>query len=56
MVSNFSAAQLEGLRKVPRDRILVETDSPYFGKDDVNTPAYIGDVAKVVADPSRYPS
>ena len=50
MVSNFSAAQLEGLRKVPRDRILVETDSPYFGKDDVNTPAYIGDVAKVVAD------
>lgn len=50
--STFNQFQLEGLRSVPHDRILVETDSPYMpvdGENRTNTPAYIGDVAQLVA-------
>ncbi|MEW8444279.1 MAG: TatD family hydrolase [Candidatus Thiodiazotropha sp.] len=50
--STFNHFQLEGLRAVPHDRILVETDSPYMpvdGENRTNTPAYIGDVAQLIA-------
>ena len=59
-VARFNMIQLQGLRAVPPDRILLETDSPYFPQAGVriNTPAYIGDVAQEVgrflpADPEQ---
>jgi len=51
-VKHFSADQLEGLKCVPLSRILLETDSPYLVPDSrlaVNTPAYLGDVGRLVA-------
>ena len=51
-VAAFTDAQLDALKYVPSDRILLETDSPYMPVDrnnEVNTPAYLGDVAKTVA-------
>jgi TatD DNase family protein len=42
------------MRKVPKDRLLVETDSPYLapvphrGKE--NQPAYVRDVAEFIAE------
>ena len=51
-VTSFNWEQREGLRAVPLNRLLKETDSPYMpvNRDNrVNTPAYIGDVAEVVA-------
>lgn len=51
-VASFNLHQQEGLRSVPADRLLLETDSPYFQVDSnnfVNTPAYLGDVANLVA-------
>ena len=50
--STFNHFHLEGLRSVTHDRILVETDSPYMpveGENHANTPAYIGDVAQLIA-------
>ena len=50
-VQNFNKDQLQGLKCIPSDRILLETDSPYMspkGKG-CNTPAFIGDVASLVA-------
>ena len=51
-VSSFNGRQQEALRVVPGNRLLIETDSPYMpgsGKE-VNTPAYLGDVARTVAE------
>ena len=45
MVASFSRNQRAELRQVPRDRILLETDAPYFGR----TPAYLGTAAQAVA-------
>ncbi|KAK3093350.1 hypothetical protein FSP39_014347 [Pinctada imbricata] len=49
-VQSFDDSQIAGLRAVPRDKLLLETDSPYFppGRALVNTPAYLGDVAAFV--------
>ena len=48
--STFNHFQLEGLRSVTHDRILVETDSPYMPVEGKNhAPAYIGDVAQFIA-------
>ncbi|KAK3106604.1 hypothetical protein FSP39_023367 [Pinctada imbricata] len=49
-VQSFDDAQIAGLRAIPRDRLLLETDSPYFspGRAEINTPAYIGDVGAYV--------
>lgn len=43
--------QIDGLRAVPMNRMLLETDSPYMkpGGGYINAPAFIGDVATVVA-------
>ncbi len=40
------------MRRVPLERILIDTDSPYLPMWpglEVNTPAYIGDVASLVS-------
>lgn len=49
-VQSFDEHQIAGLRAIPRDKLLLETDSPYFplGRAQVNTPAYIGDVGHYV--------
>jgi TatD DNase family protein len=50
-VANFSEEQIAGLKSIPMNRILLETDSPYMkpGGGSINTPAFIGDVATQVA-------
>ena len=51
-VSSFAKAQIKALREVPENRLLLETDSPYFPVTEgyrPNTPAFIGDVAVLVA-------
>ena len=51
-VARFDAEQLEGLRSVPLNRLLVETDSPHLpppGNLTLNTPAYLGEVIQLVA-------
>ena len=50
-VAHFDQEQIAGLRAVPRDKILLETDAPYFphGKASVSTPAYLGDTAAIIA-------
>ncbi|XP_070573552.1 uncharacterized metal-dependent hydrolase YcfH-like [Ptychodera flava] len=52
-VSVFTSAKIDDLRDVPESRLLLETDSPYFpvpGGPRPNTPAFIGDVALLVAE------
>lgn len=50
-VESFSVDQIFGLRTVPINRVLLETDSPYMKPSggDINPPAFIGDVASQVA-------
>ncbi|GFO42938.1 3'-5' ssDNA/RNA exonuclease tatd, partial [Plakobranchus ocellatus] len=51
LVSSFEEHQKQGLRAVPGDRLLLETDSPYLptgGRGVGNTPHHVGDVAKLV--------
>ena len=57
-ICRINMRQLEALRGVPKDRILVETDSPYLPVDrdvQINTPAFIGDVASQLAVLLRIP-
>ena len=51
MVGNFSSSQCQGLRAVPKDRLLLETDAPYFNpkKYQVNAPCLLGYTAETVA-------
>ena len=52
-VRHFSGEQMLGLKQVPNNRILVETDSPYLSPDrqvSLNRPALSGDVAELVAE------
>ena len=55
MVRNFNYQQCEGLRAVPRDRLLLESDAPYFQppKFYVNAPCLLGYTAELVADVRR---
>lgn len=48
----YNEEQLKAIRGIPENRLLIETDSPYLGLNSgnkCNTPAYIGEVAEVVA-------
>ncbi|XP_062566611.1 uncharacterized metal-dependent hydrolase YabD-like [Saccostrea cucullata] len=46
-VRAFDHEQLEGLQAIPHNKLLLETDAPYFplGGAIVSTPAYLGEVA-----------
>ena len=50
-VTSFSDEQIEGLRSIPEDKLLLETDSPYMRPNGggTNTPAFLGDVANDIA-------
>ncbi|KAK3108902.1 hypothetical protein FSP39_018311 [Pinctada imbricata] len=50
-VRRFDEEQKSGLRAIPRNRLLLETDAPYFpvGNVPYSTPAYLGDTAAFVA-------
>ena len=53
LVTSFPENQKLGLRGVPADRLLLETDSPHLptkGTKNDNTPHHIGDVAALVAE------
>ncbi|KAK3100705.1 hypothetical protein FSP39_024047 [Pinctada imbricata] len=57
LAHNFTEEQIIGLRSVPSDRILLETDSPYFAprENSVNTPMYVGNTAEILARYLRIP-
>ena len=50
-VRSFNEEQLAGLRAIPRDKLLLDSDAPYFpyGNAQVSTPAYLGELAAFVA-------
>ena len=51
-VARFIKSQREAVRRVPIERVLIETDSPYLpvhAGQKINTPVYLGDVANLVA-------
>ena len=50
MVGNFRSSQCQGLKAVPRDRLLLETGAPYFNpkKFKVNAPCLLGYTAETV--------
>ena len=50
-IVSASRTQIEGLQSIPRERLLLETDSPYFpmGVTWPMSPLHIGAVARVVA-------
>lgn len=55
LVSTFKSPQIAALRAVPLNRLLVETDSPYITPPgiSINSPVYIGEVLKLVAERRR---
>ncbi len=52
LVRHFDVQQVSALIRVPEDKLLLETDSPYLRPSPrggyMNTPAYVGDVATLV--------
>ena len=52
LVQHFSTASKEALRLLPEDKLLLETDSPYFriGGRHNSSPAFLGMVANMVAN------
>ena len=51
-VATFDNLQKEAVRAISSSQLLLETDSPYLrvhDRDDLNTPAYLGEIAEVVA-------
>ena len=53
MSSHFNSVQVDGVRSVPIDRLLFETDSPYLPpRREVgqNAPGYVGEVIARIAD------
>jgi TatD DNase family protein len=51
LASSFAQTQINALKFVPKDRLLVETDAPYIAPNGnpVNSPVYLGEVMEVVA-------
>jgi TatD DNase family protein len=51
LASSFAQTQINALKSVPKDRLLVETDAPYVAPNGtrVNSPVYLGEVIEVVA-------
>lgn len=52
IIQKFNSEQIEALQKVPLDRLLLETDSPYLPirkEIKCNFPSYIGEIAQRVA-------
>lgn len=51
LASSFAQTQINALKSVPRDRLLVETDAPYIAPSGIriNSPVYLGEVLEVVA-------
>ena len=52
-VQRFDKFQREAVKRIPEDRIVLETDSPYLPPVPglrVNTPAYLGHVAKSISE------
>lgn len=51
LASSFAQTQINALKSVPRDRLLVETDAPYIAPNGIriNSPVYLGEVLEVVA-------
>jgi TatD DNase family protein len=51
LASSFVQTQINALKSVPKDRLLVETDAPYIAPNGirVNSPVYLGEVIEVVA-------
>ncbi|XP_052783287.1 D-aminoacyl-tRNA deacylase-like [Mya arenaria] len=51
LVSRFNADQIEALRAVPRHRLLLETDAPYFPLEgrDFSSPSILRYTAEAVA-------
>ncbi|XP_052224916.1 3'-5' ssDNA/RNA exonuclease TatD-like [Dreissena polymorpha] len=47
----FTEAQKQAILRVPANRLLIETDSPYFRPAGAQmcTPSFLGDVANVIA-------
>ena len=56
-VFGFSGDQQEAVRRVPKNRLLLESDAPHLSPAGLrtNTPAYLGEVALVVAKIRREP-
>ncbi|GFO22997.1 3'-5' ssDNA/RNA exonuclease tatd [Plakobranchus ocellatus] len=58
LVSSFEDHQKQGLRAVPGDRLLLETDSPYLptvGRGVGNSPHHVGHVAMLVSQVRQQP-
>ncbi|XP_071099090.1 uncharacterized metal-dependent hydrolase YcfH-like [Haliotis cracherodii] len=57
LVKGFDRWQKEGLRSIPQNRLLLETDSPHLspGGGGINTSHRIGDVAMLVAQARGVP-
>ena len=57
IVTGFDAEHLDALRAVPDDRLLLETDAPYFKRPGhrFSNPSYIGKVANVIAQVRKVP-
>ena len=52
-IQRFGVVQRRALKSVPLERLLLESDAPYFVPDSrvrVNTPVYLGEVASLVAE------
>ena len=52
LAEDFDHLQCEAVWRIPPDRLLLETDSPYlrvWDRAQIQTPAYLGEVAEVVA-------
>lgn len=56
-VETFGTDQIVGRQSIHMNRIVLETDTPYMrpGGGGINTPAFIGDVASIVASKLRIP-